>query len=84
MDGNGSIPMVQRRGSGSTSRSLLATVAVLALALVASCGGQFGSGGGRPAGDGGREAPAEKQAVGPPALGDANAPVVLTEYADYQ
>ena len=81
MYGNGSTRLEETHKSRRTSRSLLATVAVLALALAASCGGQSGSGGGgQPAG----EAPAAEQAVGRPALGDANAPVVLTEYGDYQ
>ena len=89
MDGNGPTRLVGRHKSRRTSRSLLATVAVLALALAASCGGQSGSGGGgqpavQTAGEGGGEAPAAEQAVGRPALGDANAPVVLTEYGDYQ
>ena len=89
MYGNGSTRLEETHKSRRTSRSLLATVAVLALALAASCGGQSGSGGGgqpagQPAGEGGGEAPAAEQAVGRPALGDANAPVVLTEYGDYQ
>ena len=89
LDSNGPTRLEERHKSRRTARSLFATVAVLALALAASCGGQSGSGGGgQPAGQttggGGGEAPAAEQAVGHPALGDANAPVVLTEYGDYQ
>ena len=86
MDENGSIRTVGGRGGRATPRSLLAAVAVLVLALAASCGGASGSGGGQqPAGGGGGNAPAEEeQAVGSEPLGDANAPVVLTEYGDYQ
>ena len=74
---------VSRSKGGSTPRSLLAAVAVLVLTLAASCGGASGSSGGeQPAGD---DAPAKaEQALGREPLGDADAPVVLTEYADYQ
>ena len=38
---------------------------------------------GKPAGDG-REAPRLSAALGHPSLGDADAPVVMVEYADFQ
>ena len=38
---------------------------------------------GKPAGDG-REAPQRDAALGHPGLGDADAPVVMVEYADFQ
>ncbi len=53
----------------------LALLALLIGAFAVSCGGT------------GAEQPAEPQAsadLDHPSLGDANAPVVLTEYADYQ
>ena len=62
----------------------VAVFAVLALALTASCGGASGKGGGqRPADE--QEAPASVDAgLGREPLGEANAPVVLIEYGDYQ
>ncbi len=65
---------------------LLAAVTGLFLALTTSCGGASGGGGGQQAAEGGgREAPAkEDQALGREPLGEADTPVVLTEYADYQ
>ena len=86
MDGNTPIPKLDGSRRRSAPRPLLAAVAVLVLTLVASCGGASGSGGGQQAAEsGGKGAPAkEEQALGRPALGDADAPVVLTEYADYQ
>ena len=89
MDRNGSTPTADVRTGRSKSRALLAAVAVFALALAASCGGASAGGGGgsqQPAKSGAQEdAPAkEEQALGSESLGDADAPVVLTEYADYQ
>ena len=64
----------------------LAALAVFVLALAASCGGA--SGGGQQAAEESAEegAPAgeEQGALGREPLGEADAPVVLTEYADYQ
>lgn len=69
----------------STPRSLLAISAFLIVALAASCGGAPEGGGGQPAGDGGQgTSTAEEQALARQSLGEANAPVVLTEYGDYQ
>ena len=84
LGGNDLIAMVERRGYGSSSRMFVAAFAVFALALTASCGGASGEGGGqRPAG--GQEAPASVDAgLGREPLGEANAPVVLIEYGDYQ
>ena len=86
MHGNGSTTAVGGRKGRMGSRSLLATIAFLALTLAASCGGTSGEGGGQqPAASGAPDAPAkEDQALGREPLGDADAPVVLTEYADYQ
>ena len=87
MDGNGSTPiMAAKRGRALVSLPLFAAFALLVVALAASCGGASGSGGGQqPAGGDEQDAPvAEDQALGREPLGDANAPVVLTEYGDYQ
>lgn len=84
MYGNGSVRTVGRRRGKATSRSLLVAVAVLVLALAASCGGASGEGGGQAAGGGGGSTPAGGQAVRSESLGEANAPVVMTEYGDYQ
>lgn len=86
MNGNDSMTMVGGRKGRPGSRALLAVVAFLALTLAASCSGASGGGGGQqPAENGARDAPAkEDQALGREPLGDANAPVVLTEYGDYQ
>lgn len=67
-------------------RALLATLAVLFLALTTSCGASGDSGGGQQSAEkNGQDAPAkEEQALGREPLGEADAPVVLTEYADYQ
>ena len=66
-------------------RALLATLAVLLLALTTSCGASGDSGGQQPAEKNGQDAPAkEEQALGREPLGEADAPVILTEYADYQ
>lgn len=85
MNGNGSIPTAEKHRGGATSRVFLAAVAVLALTFVASCGGASGESGGQQPAGGAQEKPStEGQALGREPLGDANAPVVLTEYADYQ
>lgn len=67
--------------------SLLAGLALLAIAT-ASCGGTAGeqraeesAGEESQAGSGGEQAAVD---LDHPSLGDENAPVVLTEYADYQ
>ena len=75
-------PAAYSSRGGWVPRSLLATVAVLVLALAASCGGASGGGAQQPT-EGGAPAK-EDQALGREPLGDADAPVVLTEYADYQ
>jgi hypothetical protein len=66
---------------------LLAGLALLVLATV-SCGGAAGeqraeepSGEESQAGSGGEQAAVD---LGHPSMGDENAPIVLTEYADYQ
>lgn len=82
MHGNGSVRTVDGGRGEATPRSLLAAVAVLVLALAASCGGA--SGGQQPAEGSGGDAPAEEQAGRIEPLGEANAPVVLTEYGDYK
>jgi hypothetical protein len=70
--------MHERFDSKGTTRLSFAGWALLTLlvgAFAVSCGGT------------GTEQPAEPQAsvdLDHPSLGDANAPVVLTEYADYQ
>ena len=84
---NSSTPTANVRTGRTKPRALLATVAVFALALTASCGGASSGGGAQqqPPEGGTQDAPAkEEQALGRETLGDANAPVVLTEYADYQ
>ena len=85
------------RTGGGRARGLwtpLVLLALFAALVLAGCGGA-GSGGGSPsasgedgpkpekaaAGSGGR---ASKEKLGHPALGSADAPVVLTEYSDYQ
>ena len=84
MDENGSVGTVDGRGGKAGSRSLLVAVLVLVLALAASCGGASGEGGGQQPAGGGGDAPAEERAaVNVESLGEANAPVVLTEYGDY-
>ena len=81
-------------------RALLALLALAVVALVFSGCGSAGSGGSPQADGGeGRRAPqpagsksaegsgdgrASKTKLGHPALGSAEAPVVLTEYSDYQ
>ena len=76
-------PAAYSSRGGWVPRSLLAAVAVLVLALAASCGGASGGGGAQQPTEGGGPAK-EDQALGREPLGDADAPVVLTEYADYQ
>lgn len=85
LDGNDSMLMSGKRKSGAMSWVFLAAVAVFALTLAVSCGGASGnSEGQKPAGGAQEEPSAEGQALGREPLGEANAPVVLTEYADYQ
>ena len=64
------------------SLAVLAFAAFAALALLAGCGGGQDGGGPSEGGSGGSEEQAAK--LGTPALGSADAPVVLTEYSDYQ
>ena len=67
-----------------TTRLPFAGFALLALlvgAFAASCGGTAAEQGAEPR-DGGEERASVE--LDHPALGDQNAPVVLTEYADYQ
>ncbi len=59
---------------------LLAGLALLVLAAV-SCGGTAGEQGAEPQAGGQEQASVD---LDHPSLGDENAPVVLTEYADYQ
>ena len=85
MSDNGPTKMVERRTSGAASRVFIAAVALLALTLAASCGGASGnSGGQQPSGGDKAEPPTDAQALGREPLGEADAPVVLIEYADYQ
>ena len=82
---NGSVPTAGRRKGGAASRVFVSAVAVLVLALAASCGATSGdSSGQQPAGTAQEKASPVDQALGREPLGEATAPVVLTEYADYQ
>ncbi|WP_166395294.1 hypothetical protein [Rubrobacter marinus] len=86
MNGNGSAPEAYGRKSRPTPRLRLAALAVFVLALAASCGGAS-EGGGQAAEEsagGGAPAREDQGALGREPLGEADAPVVLTEYADYQ
>lgn len=72
--------------AGRRRRASLVVLAFAALALLAGCGtgsGQEEGGSGSPqGGSGGSEEKAAR--LGTPVLGSADAPVVLTEYSDYQ
>ena len=65
-------------------------VALLAALVLAGCGGaggdpsSAGEGGERADPAGGGEAGGETAKLGTPSLGKEDAPVVLTEYSDYQ
>ncbi len=64
-----------------TTRLSFVGLALLIGAFAVSCGGTAAEQGAEPQ-DGGEEQASVE--LGHPALGDENAPVVLTEYADYQ
>ncbi len=73
--------MVHNRFDKVTTRLSFVGLALLIGAFAVSCGGTAAEQGAEPQ-DGGEEQASVE--LGHPALGDENAPVVLTEYADYQ
>jgi hypothetical protein len=79
---------MQDRGRRAAFTLVIALVAALVLFGCGSAGGDAssagGDGGGEAGSSGAGEAGGETAELGTPSLGREDAPVVLTEYSDYQ